>query len=73
MKHTFYLQEIEAPKVTIGMLFWTLNEHSVQVWEKKKKKGFILYSFAFLENTCFVCIALGNGSFEGTITFILKH
>ena len=45
IKQTFYLQKVEAPKVTFGILFWILNEHSVQVWEKikvKKKKELCL-------------------------------
>ena len=36
IKQTFYLQTIKAPKVTLGILFWILNEHSVQIWEKKR-------------------------------------
>ena len=35
INQTFYLQKVEAPKITLGILFWILNEHSVQVWEKK--------------------------------------
>ena len=33
IKQTFI---IEDPKVTLGILFWILNDHSVQVWEKLK-------------------------------------
>ena len=40
IKWTFYFQKVEAPKVTLGILFWILNEHSVQVSEKKNKVGF---------------------------------
>ena len=36
MKQTFYLQKVQAPKVTLGILFGILNEHSVQVSEKIK-------------------------------------
>ena len=31
IKWTIYLQKVEAPKVTLGILFLILNEHSVQV------------------------------------------
>ena len=41
IKWTFYLQKVEAPKVTLGVLFWILNEHSVQVWEKNYGVCFI--------------------------------
>ena len=30
------MQKVEAPKVTLGILFWIVNEHSVQVWEKNQ-------------------------------------
>ena len=36
MKQTFYLQKVEAPKVTLDILFGILSEHSVQVSEKIK-------------------------------------
>ena len=41
IKPTFYLQNVEAAKVTLGILFWIINEHSVQVWEKNKGVFFI--------------------------------
>ena len=59
-KWTFYLQKVEAPKVTLGILFWILNEHSVQ--EKKNKVPFL---FMFLENTCFVCNSRGKWAHWG--------
>ena len=34
IKQTLYLQKVEAPKVTLGILFWILIEHYVQVWGK---------------------------------------
>ena len=72
IKQTFYLQKVEAPKVTLGILFWILNKHSVQV-PRKKNSGAIFYLFAFLENTCFVCNSMGYGSVEGAITSIMWH
>ena len=33
IKQTFYLQKVKDPKVTLGILFGILNEHSVQGWE----------------------------------------
>ena len=33
----------------------------------------IFYLSAFLENTCFVCISMGNGPVEGAITCTVKH
>ena len=32
IKRTFYLQKGEAPKVTLGVLFWIVNETSVQIY-----------------------------------------
>ena len=39
----------------------------------KKKLRCIFYLLAFLENTCFVCISMGNGPFEDAITCTVKH
>ena len=72
IKQTFYLQKVETPKVTLGILFWILNEHCVQIWRGKKLRC-IFYLLAFLENTCFVCISMGNGPVGGAITCTLKH
>ena len=36
IKWTFYLQKVEAPKVTLlGILSWIVNENSEQICEKK--------------------------------------
>ena len=40
---------------------------------KKKKIKVHFYLLAFLENTCFVCISMGNGPVEGAITCNVKH
>ena len=40
---------------------------------EKKKIRCIFYLLAFLENTCFVCISMGNGPVEGAITCTVKH
>ena len=40
---------------------------------RKKKLRCIFYLLAFLENTCFVCISMGNGPVEGAITCNVKH
>ena len=39
----------------------------------RKKLRCIFYLLAFLENTCFVCISMGNGPVEGAITCTVKH
>ena len=45
IKETFYLQKVEAPKVTLGILFWILYKHSVQVWAEKIGAIFIYMRF----------------------------
>ena len=75
-KTDFLFAEVENPKVILGILFWVLNEHNVQAWENKSRWFFFFFCsilFAFLENSCFVCISMGNGPVEGAITSILKH
>ena len=68
-EQTFYLQKVKDPKVTLRILFWNLDEHSVQVWAQKIG-AFLL---AFFRKSCFVCNSMENGPFECAITSILKH
>ena len=67
----FICKNVEAPKVTLGILFWIVYKNSVQICGKKLRC--IFYLLAFLENTCFVCISMGNGPVEGAITCNVKH
>ena len=39
----------------------------------RKKLRCIFYLLAFLENTCFVCISMGNWPVEGAKTCTVKH
>ena len=66
IKQTFYLQEVEPPKVTLGILLWILNEHSVQVWGPGEGEIRCIFDLlVFLENTCFVCNSMGYLPAEG--------
>ena len=73
-KTDFLFAKSQGPQITLGILFWILNKHSVQVWEKRRCVFvlfcffLIIYLFAF-----FVCNSMGNGPVEGAITSILKH
>ena len=42
-KTDFYLRKVEVPKVTLSILFWILNEHSVQVWERNRGAFFFFF------------------------------
>ena len=41
--------------------------------KKKKKLRGIFYLLAFLENTCFLCISMGNEPVEVAISCTVKH
>ena len=61
IKRTFYLQNVKVPKVTLGIPWWILNEHSMQLWGKKKKKkkngAFLKIHLRFQKNHIF-CVQL---------------
>ena len=52
------LQKIESPQVTLGLVFWLLSKH---LYRYEKKLRCIFRLFSFFENTCFVCMFMGNG------------
>ena len=56
-KTDFYLQKVEDPKVTVGMLLWIIDEHSLQVWEKRLDAFLFICIFT---KYIFVCNSIGE-------------
>ena len=61
------MQKVEDLKVTLGVLFWIQNDHSMQVWEKKIKVH-VFYLFASLYRKYMFCVQFLNGPVEDAIS-----
>ena len=51
VKQTLFAK-FEVPKVTLRILFWILNEHSVPLWEKYLSSFLVIYVF----RKCMFCV-----------------